>query len=66
MEVVGGCSRLTVGHSRSIKVKGRRQDRFFGRREVTVEVVGGCSRLTVGRTRSIIDGGRHQISFVWL
>ena len=36
VEVVGGCSRLPVGRSRSIIDGGRRQIALFGRREVAV------------------------------
>ena len=36
VEVVGGCSRLPVGRSRSIIDGGRRQIALFGGREVAV------------------------------
>ena len=36
VEVVGGCSRLTVGRTRSIIDGGRRQIALFGHREVAV------------------------------
>jgi len=36
VEVVGGCSRLPVGRSRSIIDGGQRQIALFGRREVAV------------------------------